>query len=353
MKLHVDQIKNSGRKLVKKALGTSLAALLALTFTSTGLAYAAESDSNPNDPYLGKNWQLQEIGLNTTWNAVNTDNEIVVAVLDTGLDINSEDLQGRITDGYDYINNTTDMTDTDGHGTMVSSAVAAIANNGIGIAGAAGTANVKIAPYRVGEGSLDNTSVYNAIMDAANREEVRIINLSFGSNVYNEEQAQAIAYAISKGKIIVAGAGNHGEEKDGLDPYYYPASYPGVISVGSLGSKGRIASFSQTNDAVDFYVPGESLTLISLNNRYVWESGTSFSSGIVSGIVASLLAQNPNLTADDVQSILKETAKSLSDSQEAFDAGEIQADLALELVKSRMSFTYVAAQESITLGQSL
>ncbi|WKY43046.1 S8 family serine peptidase [Eubacteriaceae bacterium ES2] len=353
MKRSLNQIKNTGKKLFRKMIGTSVAAILALSFSSAGFVYAAEGDSQPNDPYLGNSWQLEQIGINNTWNAINTDNEIVVAVLDTGLDINTQDLQGRITNGYDYILNTADMTDTDGHGTMVASAVAAVANNGIGIAGAAGTANVKIAPYRVGEGSLDNDSVYNAIIDASNREDVRIINLSFGSNVYNEQQAQAIAYAVSKGKIIIAGAGNHGEEKDGLDPYYYPASYPGVISVGSVGKNGNIASFSQTNDAVDLYVPGESLTLISLNNRYVWESGTSFSSGIVSGIAASLLAQNPNLTADDVQSILKETAKSLGDSELAFGAGEIQADQALNLVKSRMSFTYIAAQESLALSQSL
>jgi subtilisin family serine protease len=322
-------------------------------FTSTGFVYAAENTSKPDDPYLGNSWQLEEIGINNTWNNVNTDNEIVVAVLDTGLDINTQDLQGRITDGYDYIRSTSDMIDTDGHGTMVASAIAAATNNGIGIAGAAGTANVKIAPYRIGESSLDNDSVYNAIMDASNRDDVRIINLSFGSNVYNEHQAQAIAYAVSKGKIIIAGAGNHGDEKDGVDPYYYPASYPGVISVGSIGKSGNIASFSQTNDAVDVYVPGESLTLISLNNRYFWESGTSFSSGIVSGIAASLLAQNPSLSAADVESILKETSKSLSDSELAFGAGEIQADQALELVKSRMTFTYIAAQESLALRQTL
>ncbi|WKY46419.1 S8 family serine peptidase [Eubacteriaceae bacterium ES3] len=353
MKTKINAIINNSKKNIKKVVTSSIAAVLLMSSASTGIAFAAENGSTPNDPYLGNAWQLEEIGINNTWNAVDTDNEIVVAVLDTGLDLSAEDLAGRITDGYDYIKNTSDMTDTDGHGTMVASAIAALADNGIGIAGAAGTANVKIAPYRVGEASLDNDAVYEAIMDAANREEVRIINLSFGSNVYNERQAQAIAFAIEQGKIIIAGAGNHGEEVDGVDPYYYPASYPGVISVGSVGKDGEIAAFSQTNDAVDVYVPGESLTLLSINNRYVWESGTSFSTGIVSGIAASLLAQNPSLTAEDVESILKDTAKDFTDSELAFGAGEIQAAQALEVVKNRMTFTYVASQASLEAGQSL
>lgn len=332
---------NNTKKNIRRILSVLVCSTMLM---SSGSVFAASNENYPNDPYLGSNWQYASIGIDKTWNAVDTDNEIVVAVIDTGLDVNNEDFQGRISEGYDYIRNTSDMIDTDGHGTMVSSTIAAIADNGIGIAGSAGTANVKIAPYRIADGKLDNEGIYNAIMDAANRDDVRIINLSFGSYEYNTKHADAIAYAISQGKIIVGGAGNHGAETSGDDPYYYPASYEGVLSVGSTGLKGELAYFSQSNDQVDFYVPGESLMVLYPDNGYGWQSGTSFSAGIVSGIIASMLAEDPSLTAADVESILIETSESFSDKGQVYGYGSIQADKALEAVKDQSLVNIINAQ---------
>ncbi|PKM60506.1 MAG: hypothetical protein CVU99_07810 [Firmicutes bacterium HGW-Firmicutes-4] len=337
-------------KKIKKLSRLSISFVFIMSYLSTGLVYAANHEHYPNDPYLGTSWQYAKVGIDNSWDAINTEHEIVVAVLDTGLDVNLTDLAGRITTGYDFLRDTPDMIDTHGHGTMVSSSIAAVANNGIGIAGAAGTANVKIAPYRIGDTTLNNDAVYAAIMDASNREEVRIINLSIGSYEYNPSQAEAIAYAISKGKIIIAAAGNHGEEIAGVDPYYYPASYPGVIAVGSLGLNGEIAAFSQFNDAVDFYAPGESLMVLRPGNGYGWEDGTSFSAAIVSGIGASLLAQDPTLTADEVESLLIETALSFSEAGPANGHGLVQADQALAKLKSRRALAYVHEHTSMAIN---
>lgn len=334
-------------KTIKKLASILISAALIMSYTSTGLVYAASNETYPNDPNLGTSWQYAKVGIDNTWNAVDTENEIVVAVLDTGLDVNLSDLEGRITNGYDFIGNTSDMVDTAGHGTKVSSTIAAVANNGIGIAGSAGTANVKIAPYRIGDKTLDNNAIHAAIIDASNREDVRIINLSFGSNEYNPSQAEAIAYAISKGKIIIACSGNHGAEVDGVDPYYYPASYPGVISVGSMDLSGEIAAFSQVNDAVDLYAPGESIMVMLPGNRIGWENGTSFSAAIVSGICASLLAQDPSLTATEIESLLKETAMDFGET----GTGLVQADQALNTVKSQMTLTYIQKHTSLALNQ--
>ncbi|AFA48130.1 S8 family peptidase [Acetobacterium woodii] len=335
-------------KTIKKLINVLVSAVFIISFTSTGLvAYAASNNNYPNDPNLGTSWQYAKVGVDNTWNAVNTKNEIVVAVLDTGLDVNLSDLEGRITNGYDFIENSSDMIDTAGHGTMVSSCIAAVANNGIGIAGSAGTANVKIAPYRIGDKKLDNDAIHAALIDAANREDVRIINLSFGSNEYNASQAEAIAYAISKGKIIIACSGNHGAEVDGVDPYYYPASYPGVISVGAMDLKGEIAAFSQNNDAVDLYAPGESIMVLLPDNRIGWQNGTSFSAAIVSGICADLLAQDPSLTAADVESLLRETAVTFGETNQA---GLVQADKALETLQSRMNLTYAQVYTSVAIN---
>ena len=337
-------------KNIKKLRNLLVSVVFMMSFLPAGLVSAANYEHYPNDPYLGTTWQLAKIGIDNTWNAIDSENEIVVAVLDTGLDVNLTDLEGRITTGYDFLNKTSNMIDTQGHGTMVSSTIAAVANNGIGITGAAGTANVKIAPYRIGDATLNNDAIYAAIMDAANREEVRIINLSIGSYEYNASQADAIAYAISKGKLIIAAAGNHGEEIAGVDPYYYPASYPGVISVGSLGISGEIASFSQYNDAVDFYAPGESLMVMRPGNSYGWEDGTSFSAAIVSGICADLLAQDPSLTAAEVESLLKETAQSFSQPGPANGYGLVQADKALAELKSRSAVAYVHEHTTMAIN---
>lgn len=334
-------------KTIKKLMSTLVCAAFIMSFTSTGLVSAASNNNYPNDPNLGTSWQYAKVGVDDTWNAVKTDNEIVVAVLDTGLDVNLSDLQGRITNGYDYIGNTSAMTDTIGHGTKVSSCIAATANNGIGIAGSAGTANVKIAPYRIGDKTLDNDAIYAALMDASNREDVRIINLSFGSNEYNEKQAEAIAYAVSKGKIIIACSGNHGAETEGVDPYYYPASYPGVISVGTLGLNGEIAAFSQTNDAVDLYAPGESLMVLLPDNRIGWENGTSFSAAVVSGICASLLAQDPSLTSAEVEALLKDTAVSFGATGPEYGSGLVQANKALETLKNQMLLAFIQQHTSV------
>lgn len=332
--------------ILVSAIFVLVSAIFIMSYTSTGLVFAANNDKYPNDPNLGTSWQYAKVGIDNTWNAIDTDNEIVVAVLDTGLDVNQPDLVGRITDGYDFVENTSAMTDVAGHGTKVSSCIAATANNGIGIAGSAGTANVKIAPYRIGVQTLSNDAIYAALMDAANRTDVRIINLSFGSNEYNPSQAEAIAYAISKGKIIIACSGNHGAETDGVDPYYYPASYPGVISVGSMGLDGEIAAFSQTNDAVDLYAPGESLMVLLPENRIGWENGTSFSAAVVSGICASLLAQDPSLTATEIESLLKETSVSFGET----GTGLVQADQALEVLKSRTTLTFVQKYTNMALN---
>lgn len=337
-------------KTIKKIIHILVNGVFMMSYLPSGFVSAADHENYPNDPYLGTSWQYAKVGIDTTWNAVDTENEIVVAVLDTGLDVNLTDLAGRITNGYDFLRNTSEMVDTQGHGTMVSSSIAAVANNGIGIAGAAGLANVKIAPYRIGDTTLDNNAIYAAIIDASNREEVRIINLSIGSYEYNASHAAAITYAISKGKLIIAAAGNHGDELAGTDPYYYPASYPGVISVGSTGLSGEIAAFSQSNDAIDFYAPGESLMVLRPDNGYGWEDGTSFSAAIVSGICASLLAQDPSLTADEVVALLKETARSFSDTNPANGYGLVQADQALAALQSRSALAYVHQHTSLAIN---
>ncbi|OXS25148.1 MAG: hypothetical protein BI182_05285 [Acetobacterium sp. MES1] len=291
----------------------------------------------PNDPYVtdGSAWQFVSIGADQTWDQVANSETVGIAVLDTGLNTSHPDLVGRIIAGYDYVNKSDAVTDQDGHGTLVSGFIAATANNGIGLSGVAGTANIKIAPYRVGTKGLSVANICAALMDAADRSDIKVINMSYGGYEYNNSEAAAIAYAKDRGKVLVAAAGNEGEPTDpeaGLPSY--PASYDGVISVAATTRTNERATFSQYNSMVDLAAPGENVYTTSISNGYKSDSGTSFSAPIVAGACGVLLAANGDLSARDVETALTSTALDLGDpgKDDAFGYGLIQLDQALQKV---------------------
>ena len=300
--------------------------------------------SLPDDPYItdGKAWQFVSIGADKTWDQVANSETIGVAVLDTGLNTNHPDLVGRIISGYDYVTKSAEVIDQDGHGTLVSGFVAAAANNGIGLSGVAGTANVKIAPYRVGTKGLSVANICAALMDAADRSDIKVINMSYGGYEYNHSEAAAIEYAKGQGKVLVASAGNEGEPTDleaGLPSY--PASYEGVISVAATTRSNNRASFSQYNNMVDLAAPGENVYTTSFAGGYANDSGTSFSSPIVAGACGVLLAANGNLSASEVETALTTTALDLGTpgKDDYFGYGLIQLDQALAKVTTNKPLT--------------
>lgn len=311
--------------------------------------------SLPDDPYItdGKAWQFVSIGADKTWDQIPNSEIIGVAVLDTGLNTTHPDLVGRIISGYDYVTKSTEITDQDGHGTLVSGFIAATANNGIGLSGVAGTSNVKIAPYRVGTNGLTVANICAALMDAADRSEIKVINMSYGGYDYNNSEAAAIQYAKDRGKILVASAGNEGEPTDpetGLSSY--PASYDGVISVAATTRSNDRASFSQYNNMVDLAAPGENVYTTSLTGGYTQDSGTSFSSPIVAGACGVLLAANGSLSASDVETALTTTTLDLGDpgKDDYFGYGLIQLDQALQKVITNKPLTALYKTHIQNLG---
>jgi len=315
-----------------------------------------EVSSLPNDTYIqnGDAWQFERIGETKTWDKISNTQPIVVAVIDSGLNVSHPDLQGRIAEGYDYINNKVDVVDLSGHGTMVSGCIAAVTNNGIGIAGVGGISDIKIAPYRAGglsqgDTGLDLAYICAAIMDAANRPDVNVINMSFGGYKDYPTLKAAIEYAANAGKILVASAGNEGDSADYAGKYCYPASYDHVISVAATTDKDERAYFSQHNDQVDLAAPGLGIYTTTMNGGYSYASGTSFSAPIAAGSCAVVMAANPNLRASEVESILKETALDLGDpgKDNNFGAGLIQLDKAVIPPVEHANVTYLTHVENI------
>lgn len=332
----------------------------------------------PNDPYIvsGAAWQFQRVGADQTWDQVNNAAPVVVAVIDTGLNVNHPDLIGNIVAGYDFVTGKPNVIDLAGHGTAVSGTIAAVANNGIGGAGISGLANIKIAPYRTGgaysgDTQLDVAYICAALLKAAERPEVKVINMSFGGYGTFSSLAVAVNEAVNAGKIVVASSGNEGESWNArVGQYSYPASYDHVISVGAINKNNVRASFSQYNDRVDLSAPGQSVLTTSRSGGYEYASGTSFSSPIVAGACAVLVAADPSLNAQEVEAILKSTALDLgaAGSDPYYGSGLIQLNTAVASINSnqKTGITYRThvqnvgwqgwrsdGQSSGTSGQSL
>lgn len=298
----------------------------------------------PNDPYVvnGSAWQFERIGADQTWDQISNADPVVVAVIDTGLNVNHPDLIGNTVAGYDFVTGKTDVVDLAGHGTAVSGCIAAVANNGVGTAGISGLANIKIAPYRAGgeysgDTQLDVAYICAAILKAAERPEVKVINMSFGGYGTFSSLAVAVNEAVSAGKIVVASAGNEGESWNSrVGQYSYPASYDHVISVSATTKDNTRASFSQYNDRVDLCAPGQSVLTTAKSGGYESVSGTSFSSPIVAGACAVLMAADNSLKAEEVETILKNTALDLgtAGSDSYYGSGLIQLNSAVAAINS-------------------
>lgn len=265
----------------------------------------------PNDQYYSSQWALDAMNLDGAWDFETGSNEVYVAIIDSGVDRSNPDLiNADIRVGWDVIFD--DMVDWDstGHGSLVTGIIGASTNNGIGIAGV--NWNVAIIPFRVvwSNGNIYSSDVASALYAAADLGS-EVINLSLGGKTNDPIVSNAIAYAISKGSIVVAAAGN-----DGTTTYMYPASNTGVISVGSIDYTNTVSTFSQHNDKVDVVAPGE--LILSTADYFKCGScyyevvdGTSFSSPYVAGVAALAKAFYPLLTPSKFESILKYSSRDL------------------------------------------
>lgn len=301
--------------------------------------------SNFNDPLVGKIWSFEdsrshgssvEKAYSSSFPSANQ--EIIVAVVDTGVDYEHEDLkdvmwvnEGEIPgnniddDNNGYVddvhgintlqrdsngNATGEMKDTHSHGTHVSGTIGAKQNNGVGIAGIA--SNVKIMGIRTVPNSGDelDVDVVESFLYAA-KNGAKIINCSFGKS--RNEGGQAVKEAIDfigteYGTLVVAAAGNDGRDIDSR--LTYPASFgsTNLMVVGSTTSSGRMSYFSNYGKVnVDLAAPGSSVYSTTPGNRYANMSGTSMASPTAAGIAAEVWSRHPNLTPEELKAVLMRT----------------------------------------------
>lgn len=336
------------------------AALLCVPILSAGAAVAGQGDAaretrrpavlaaapstaqrpaattfSTNDPLAAAQWHLARIRAFDFWPVLPSLSPVPVAVIDTGIDLGHPDLAGKVIASRSFVGGTVD--DTVGHGTFVAGLIAAAVDNAEGIAGVAFPAQLIVAKVAGPEGDIDTGDEAKAIRWAVNRG-ARVVNLSLGGlrdpvkasrDTFSQAEADAIAYARSKGAVVVAAVGNGDDTPRTPWPYAdYPAALPHVIGVSAVTESGSVPRFSN-RDAVynDIAAPGQSV--VSTLPRKVTASqaqcveqgysmcgpadfrdgaGTSFAAAQVSAAAAVLFATRPDLTPDQVSALIERTS---------------------------------------------
>nr|MBC8249280.1 peptidase S8 [Anaerolineales bacterium] len=297
--------------------------------------------TTPNDTYYASyQWNMSHIGLETAWDTTTGSSSITIAVADTGVDSTHPDLSSKVVAGYDFVNNDSDPSDDEGHGTHVAGIAAAATNNNRGVAGVSWGS--KIMPIKVldSDGLGSYIQIASGIRWAADNG-ADIINLSVGGASPSFILEDAVNYAYSAGCLLVAAAGNES------GPILYPAAYDDyVMAVGAVGHEDEHASYSNTGYSLDVAAPGGNPTDSSDSDpnhwiastywqgsgySYVMEAGTSQACPHVAGLAALVWSVNSALTNDDVQSIIETTAVDLGSPgwDETFGWGRINAAAAV------------------------
>lgn len=256
--------------------------------------------SMPNDLYWARQWGTQRIGADYAWNTTVGSSDVVVAVIDTGIDYTHPDLARCYIGGYDFVNNDPYPLDDHGHGTHCAGIIAATMNNGIGIAG---VAQVKIMALKglsaSGTGSFSDLA---KCIIAATNWGADILSLSWGNLVDSSLISDAIEYATSHGLLVFAAAGNENTNKNA-----YPAMYSNVVAVAATNKSDTKASFSNYGDWVDVAAPGVDIISTFPNYSFAYGSGTSMACPMVAGVAALIWSQYPQMDAEAVRNQLEAT----------------------------------------------
>lgn len=255
-----------------------------------------------NDPDFGNaemSYGLAHVHAMDAWTVITGSQEIVIAVVDTGIKLDHPEFAGRLVPGYDFVNHDEQADDDMGHGTHVAGVIAAALDNGQGIAGVC--PNCRLMPVKVlNENNLGSWSqVAKGILFAVDNG-ARVINMSLGAKIASKTLASAVQYALDKDVIVVASAGNNGSDEP-----YYPAAMEGVIAVGATNEANNRWSRSNFGSYIDLVAPGALIysTFNDFNNMYhgyTYMSGTSMAAPFVSGVAGLLLSADSNLTAQQV-----------------------------------------------------
>ena len=320
--------------------GTSLAGIRGVRYVEP--LVTRQLAFTPSDPLVSKQWYLGFSGFYSSWITLPSFEPIPVAVIDSGVDASHPDLAGRILDAESFVGGSA-KTDALGHGTFVAGLIGAGVDNGVGIAGLAPSAQLLVAKVVTKSRAIPVEAEAKAIRWAVDNG-ARVINMSLGGirdpldperDTYSRLEADAVAYAISNGVVVVAAVGN--SDQAPASPWKfasYPAALPHVLGVSAMSETGAIPTFSNRDRIYnDIAAPG--LRILSSLPRpltarfptcseqgysscgpeeYREAQGTSFAAPQVSAAAAVLLSLRPTLRPEQITTLLHSTAVDLDHS---------------------------------------
>ncbi|MEJ5311036.1 MAG: S8 family peptidase [Anaerolineae bacterium] len=330
---------NSDVQLMRVQEGQELEVAAALN-ADPGVIYAEPNyiyhafDLVPTDADYGRQWAHPKIQSPGAWGITTGSSDIVIAIIDTGVDTSHPDLIDKIVAGIDYVDDDNAPVDANGHGTHVAGIAAAVTNNGVGVAGMSWGA--KIMPVRVldHQGNGYNADIVEGITWAY-QHGADILNLSLGGTVKLDSMQDAINKAHAAGSLVVAAMGNCRYATGGCssaNPTQYPAAYDNVMAVAATDSGDTYAYYSQYGSHCDIAAPGGELTRLGDPNgiystmptyavymttyygyltNYDFLQGTSQATPHVSGLAALIWSMAPAMTNDEVQNLIEQTAVDL------------------------------------------
>ena len=296
--------------------------------------FAMEPTSTPNDTYFSNQWHHTTVNSQQAWDITTGSQSVLTAVCDSGFDAEHPDLFNnlRLDLAYNAQDNSDYIFDADGHGTGTAGTLGAVGNNNIGVAGV--NWDIDIIPIRIAI-SDTNSSAYISTMatciEYAADQGARVVNLSYGGIQYATIDAAA-QYLRSKNGLLFMSAGNDGQE------FSYP-DYTSFIGVGATDRNNNRASFSSWGNYVDITAPGVDIATTYPENRYVYYSGTSFSSPLTAGIAALMVAANPSITVSEIENGLFSTSTDIgaAGDDNVFGHGLVNAQAAVNYAKNLSS----------------
>lgn len=339
---------------LRLAPGADLQTAVALLRSDPAVAFAepdqlAVAIAAPNDPGYAQQWGLTKIDAEAAW-AVTTGNpETVVAVIDSGIDLDHPDLAARLwrnpgeipgngkdddnngfvddLHGWNFLATNADLSDTNGHGTQVAGVIAATTNNGQGVAGLCGGCSLMVLKVLRADGTANYSDIAAAIGYAAQKG-ADVINLSLGGTSDSAALRAAVA-AAAPTAVIVAGAGNNNSNAP-----FYPAAYDEhVLAVTATGPSDTKVASANYGAWVDVAAPGEQIYTTYDGGDYGDSSGTSLGAPFASGLAGLLVSARPSWSPADVRAQIIRTASNIDTANPGFAGqlgrGRIAADAAL------------------------
>lgn len=325
--------------------GAPRSATLARLSAEAGVLHVAPvreliaAETLPNDPLFPNQWHLRNTGQSggtpgadiratAAWDLTTGTSQLVVAIVDSGLELGHPDLAGRVwtnpgeiagngldddgngfpddVHGWNFYSNSPDVGPTFGHGTNVAGLTGAVANNSLGVAGVDWNARLMVVNIFAPSGTATDADAADGVVYACNNG-AKVVNASWGSPGYSAILSDAMAYARAKGVLVCAATGNYNFDAD--EHPFYPAaqSWDSLIAVsGSTNTDGWVYNYGER--AAHLSAPALSLTMARYPSTYGLGSGTSYAAPLVSGVAALVWSREPGLEAGQLKMRLLATA---------------------------------------------